>query len=127
MHRTTPALFLFATVATLFLTSSDAFTMQTSRSVQGLHSRTSSKKMLASILKMSGNDEQAELLERARKLREEASAMEAKMRETPEEPKKAAPATTTSQAVAKPNISADGTFYDDEVCAEQQACPMISM
>ena len=110
--------------------------MQTSRSVQGLHSRTSSKKMLASILKMSGNDEQAELLERARKLREEASAMEAKMRETPEEPKKAAPATTsqaatsqatTSQAVAKPNISADGTFYDDEVCAEQHACPMISI
>jgi len=82
--------------------------------------------MLASILKMSANDEQAELLERARKLREEASAMEAKMREVPEEPKKAAPA-TTSQAVAKPNISADGTFYDDEVCAEQHACPMISM
>ncbi len=77
MARTTFA-FLFIAAAALFLSSVDAFSVQQhSRAVGGLQSRAASKKMLASILKMSEEGEQQE------------------------------------DVASK--ISADGTFYDDEV------------
>ena len=68
---------LLISAAALFLSSVDAFSMQHSRAVEGLQSRAASKKMLASILKMSEEGEQQE------------------------------------DVASK--ISADGTFYDDEV------------
>ena len=70
-------IFLLISAAALFLSSVDAFSMQHSRAVEGLQSRAASKKMLASILKMSEEGEQQE------------------------------------DVASK--ISADGTFYDDEV------------
>jgi hypothetical protein len=87
MSRTTSLFLLFSAALFLSSFSADAFTMQQARTVEGLQSRTASKKILASILKMSeeGGDPQE-------------SAVQAK-------------------------ISADGTFYDDEVCVQtKQAC-----
>lgn len=79
MSRTTSLFLLFSAALFLSSFSADAFTMQQARTVEGLQSRTASKKILASILKMSeeGGDPQE-------------SAVQAK-------------------------ISADGTFYDDEI------------
>ena len=74
MTRTT-SLFLFFSAVALFLSSTDAFSVQQSRAVEGLQSKAASKKMLASILKMSEGE----------------------------------------QEDAQSKISADGTFYDDEV------------
>ena len=69
-------IFLLISAAALFLSSVDAFSMQHSRAVEGLQSRAASKKMLASILKMSEEGQQEDVASK---------------------------------------ISADGTFYDDEV------------
>lgn len=74
MTRTT-SLFLFFSAVALFLSSTDAFSVQQSRAVEGLQSKAASKKMLASILKMSEGE----------------------------------------QEDAQSKISADGTFYDDEI------------
>ena len=70
----TNSLFLLFSAAALFVSSVNAFTTQPARTMEGLQSRTASKKILASILKMSEEED------------------------------------------AKSKISADGTFYDDEVC-----------
>lgn len=79
MSRTTSLFLLFSAALFLSSFSTDAFTMQQARTVEGLQSRTASKKILASILKMS----------------EEGG-----------EPQEAA---------VQSKISADGTFYDDEI------------
>lgn len=76
MARSTTFFFFFSAVI-LFLSSVDAFSIQQSRAVEGLQSRAASKKMLASILKMSEGE----------------------------------------QEDIQSKISADGTFYDDEVSA----------
>lgn len=69
--------FLFFSAVMLFLSSANAFSIQQSRAVEGLQSRAASKRMLASILKMSEGE----------------------------------------QEDVQSKISADGTFYDDEVRA----------
>ena len=56
MPRSTPLYVLFFAAA-LLLASTEAFTMQPGRSVEGAQSRAASKKMLASILKMADGDE----------------------------------------------------------------------
>mmetsp|Transcript_16815 Transcript_16815/g.34664 ORF Transcript_16815/g.34664 Transcript_16815/m.34664 type:complete len:130 (+) Transcript_16815:107-496(+) len=74
MARST-SFFLFFSAVMLFLSSTNAFSLQQSRAVEGLQSRAASKRMLASILKMSEGD----------------------------------------QEDVQSKISADGTFYDDEI------------
>jgi len=74
MARST-TFFVFLSAVILVLSSVDAFSVQQSRAVEGLQSRAASKKMLASILKMSEGE----------------------------------------QEDIQSKISADGTFYDDEV------------
>lgn len=76
MMSRTPTLFLLFSAAAVFLSSVDAFTMQTGRAIEGSH-RMQSKAALVSILKMSEGSEQEK------------------------------------EAASK--ISADGTFYDDEI------------
>mmetsp|Transcript_3958 Transcript_3958/g.9443 ORF Transcript_3958/g.9443 Transcript_3958/m.9443 type:complete len:130 (+) Transcript_3958:126-515(+) len=74
MARST-SFFLFFSAVMLFLSSTNAFSIQQSRAVEGLQSRAASKRMLASILKMSEGE----------------------------------------QEDVQSKISADGTFYDDEI------------
>ena len=82
MPRSTSFVLFFSAVV-LFLSSADAFSIQQSRAVEGLQSRAASKKILASILKMSEEE----------------------------------------QADVQSKISADGTFYDDEVRAMIREAP----
>lgn len=92
--------FLMVQSASAFSSSTPSFTPM--KRIQGSSlTGSSSVRSLNTLLRMADADEAAKLLEQARKLREEAAVM--------------AGVDEEEEAAAEVNVSADGTFYDDEV------------
>jgi len=129
MARTT-AIFLIFSASTLLLSLATAFTMQPSRTVESVTAPTprnregQSAKHYRRIapptaLRMASDaqDEVAKLREQAAKAREEAAALAKELGKEVENPgtdkSDAAPDVTRVDVQSK--ISAEGTFYDDEI------------
>lgn len=130
MARTT-AILLFFSASTLLLSLASAFTMQPSRTVESLtasmpriregQSANHYRRIAPPTALSMGSDAQdevARLREQAAKAREEAAALAKELEKEAEKPvteKKSDAAPVVDQVDVQSKISADGTFYDDEI------------